>query len=101
MIYDYTGKRNHTVIFRSDLHFTLTQILVNIFRCGYFSHKEDFVGKIAATKNIYENLRESEMKVRPNNTMWPVLSGTVTNNPLPKKLPMYIKTKMLMNKISI
>src|SRR5437870_6672110 len=60
---------DHTVFFssRSD-HFTLTQILVNIFRSGYFPNKEDgvfFVGKIARTKNIDENLRESETKVRP------------------------------------
>src|SRR5712671_2394434 len=64
----FAEKRLHSVVFRSDLHFTLTQILVNIFRSGYFSNKEAgvfFVGKIVRTKNIYENLRESEMKVRP------------------------------------
>src|SRR5437870_8071392 len=57
--------------FRTDLHFTLTQILVNIFRSGYFSNKEDTY--------IYENLRESEIKVSPKKPVRALFSWTVTN----------------------
>src|SRR5712671_3966575 len=60
-------KSDLKVFLRSDLHFILTQIFVNIFRSDFFFNKEDtvaFVGRIARKKNIYENLGESEMKVR-------------------------------------
>ena len=81
-IKDSKRRRRHCAYIYVLLHmFLLIQIHLNIFGSGCFfqQKRQRIVGKVAGTNNMYENLRESEMKVTPKkNAAWSLLLAAVT-----------------------